>query len=146
MRNVLNSIVTRNYAAVSADTLSSELGILSKSKPRLITSPTWRIVPPGTNGGVTAAGLLAGAFGAFTVALTSALLLPFCGDDWPLSERAQWVIGVTIWGTFGSLLDSFLGGLLQASIVDKRTGKIIEGSGGRKVILCREYQSNMKKN
>ncbi|KAL4885148.1 integral membrane protein DUF92-domain-containing protein [Aspergillus karnatakaensis] len=128
--------IIANYAAVAADTYSSELGILSKSKPRLITSLTLREVPPGTNGGVTAAGLLAGALGAFTVALTSAILLPFCGGfSNTLSERAVLIVATTIWGTLGSLVDSLLGGLLQASIVDKRSGKIVEGQGGQKVLL-----------
>ena len=36
-------------------------------------------------------------------------------------------------GTFGSLLDSALGGWLQASVVDVRTGKVVEGAGGQKV-------------
>ncbi|KAL5332269.1 integral membrane protein DUF92-domain-containing protein [Aspergillus crustosus] len=125
-----------NYAAVAADTFSSELGILSKSKPRLITSLTLRVVPPGTNGGVTGTGILAGAFGAFTVALTSALLLPYCGGfSNTLSDRVMLVLATTIWGTLGSLLDSLLGGLLQASVVDKRSGKIVEGTGGQKVLL-----------
>lgn len=123
-----------NYAAVAADTFSSELGILSKSKPRLITSPTLRVVPPGTNGGVTAAGLLAGVFGAFTVALASAVLLPFCAES-SLVDRVYWTFAFTGWGTLGSVLDSVLGGLLQASVVDKRTGKVVEGEGGKKVLV-----------
>ncbi|KAH8429616.1 DUF92 domain-containing protein [Aspergillus melleus] len=131
--------IVANYAAVAADTFSSELGILSKSKPRLITSPTLRVVPPGTNGGVTGTGLLAGALGAFTVAATSAWLLPFCssGDasGLDLISRAQWILGFTAWGTLGSVLDSFLGGMLQASVVDKRTGKVVEGTGGKKVLI-----------
>jgi uncharacterized protein (TIGR00297 family) len=128
--------VVRNYAAVAADTFSSELGILSKSKPRLITSPTLRVVPPGTNGGVTATGLLAGVLGAFTIAVTSAILIPFCSGDasGPVS-RVQWILAVTAWGTLGSVLDSILGGLLQASVVDKRSGKIVEGTGGGKVCV-----------
>lgn len=40
---------------------------------------------------------------------------------------------MTLWGALGSVLDSVLGGLLQASVVDKRSGKVVEGSGGRKV-------------
>ena len=68
-----------HYAAVAADTYSSELGILSKSKPRLIT--TLNTVPPGTNGGVTAAGVLAGALGAFTIGITS-----FLGVTFPIFE------------------------------------------------------------
>ena len=143
-----------NYAAVSADTFSSELGILSKSKPRLLTSWNFRQVPPGTNGGVTLAGTLAGFAGAFVIALTSVILLPFCSDDttirgklfgnnsgfeagsgWGWQEKIFWVVAVTIWGGLGSVLDSALGGLLQASVVDGRTGKVIEGTGGKKVSL-----------
>ncbi|KKZ65460.1 pyruvate formate lyase activating enzyme [[Emmonsia] crescens] len=141
--------IVANYAVVAADTFSSELGILSKSQPRLITSLTFRTVPPGTNGGVTLAGLLAGALGAFIIGVTS-LILPFCpvnsevgltksgfegGEAWGWREKAFWIVAVTIWGTLGSVLDSILGGLLQASIVDKRTGKIVEGAGGRKVLV-----------
>ncbi|KAI1932071.1 hypothetical protein LOZ65_000885 [Ophidiomyces ophidiicola] len=139
-----------NYAAVAADTYSSELGILSNSSPRLITSLRLRKVPRGTNGGVTLIGLVAGALGASTIAITSLLLLSFCplgplpgfsttgldgGRAWGAREKSLWVLAVTIWGTLGSLLDSILGGMLQATVVDKRTGKVIEGVGGRKVLV-----------
>ncbi|KAI9848051.1 MAG: hypothetical protein M1837_001153 [Sclerophora amabilis] len=140
--------IVANYAAVAADTFSSELGILSKTNPRLITSPTLRKVPPGTNGGVTAFGILAGFLGAFTIGVTSAVLLPFCTESstsifgkahgtsaWTFKTRIAWILAVTVWGALGSLLDSFLGGWLQASVVDTRTGKVIEGSGGKKVLL-----------
>ncbi len=126
-----------NYAAVAADTFASELGILSKSRPRLVTSRTLREVPPGTNGGVTLFGTLAGFLGSFLVAFTSALFLPFCrntrhGSMGP-QQLAIWVGLMTVWGGLGSLLDSFLGGWLQASVVDVRSGKVVEGPGGRKV-------------
>lgn len=91
-----------------------------------------REVPPGTNGGVTATGLGAGLLGSFIVSATSAAVLPFCASA-GLKDRFLWTIAMTIWGALGSVLDSVLGGLLQASVVDKRTGKVVEGSGGRKV-------------
>lgn len=143
-----------NYAAVAADTFSSELGILSNSKPRLLTSWNFREVPPGTNGGITFIGTMAGFLGAFTIATTSAVLLPFCvvgltsrtgklfgdnqpglegGSGWGWQEKLLWVLAVTLWGGLGSLVDSALGGFFQASVIDARTGKVIEGTGGKKV-------------
>lgn len=139
---------------MAADTFSSELGILSNTKPRLLTSWKFRQVPPGTNGGVTLAGTLAGFAGAFMIALTSVILIPFCaadttvqgkvfgskfgfegGSGWGWQEKILWVVAVTIWGGLGSVLDSALGGWFQASVVDGRTGKVVEGSGGQKVSL-----------
>ena len=97
---------------------------------------------------------MAGFLGAFTIAVTSTILLPFCvvgltsktgklfgdnqpglegGSGWGLKEKALWIITITVWGGLGSVLDSALGGWFQASVVDARTGKIIEGRGGKKV-------------
>jgi uncharacterized membrane protein len=121
----------RNYAAVTADTLSSELGILSRRGPRLIT--TLQPCPPGTNGGVSGTGLLAGAAGAAVIAVVSVLLLPFCG--WTLAEKARFVGFITAVGTAGSVLDSLLGAVLQESVVDVRSGKVVEAPGGGKVLV-----------
>ena len=54
-------------ATVTADTWATEIGILSLRPPRLITS--WRIVEPGTSGGVTAYGLFASGAGALMIGL-----------------------------------------------------------------------------
>lgn len=134
---------SRNYAAVAADTFSSELGILSKSKPRLITAP-WRIVPPGTNGGVTAAGLGAGLLGAFLLSVTSTIFLPFC-KDWSLSEKTSYTLAMTVAGFSGTLLDSLLGALFQASVIDVHSGKVVEGEGGRKVLVRSSHPLHLSK-
>lgn len=118
---------------MAADTFSSELGILSKTKPFLITAP-WRTVPPGTNGGVTTTGLAAGMYGSFGISLIAMFLLPFCAD-WNSHESLRFAIVMTGAGIAGTILDSLLGALFQASVVDTQSGKIIEGEGGRKVLV-----------
>ncbi|KXJ91142.1 integral membrane protein DUF92-domain-containing protein [Microdochium bolleyi] len=139
--------IIANYAAVAADTFSSELGILSRSQPRLITSWSLRKVPRGTNGGVTAWGLLAGLLGSVIVVTASALFLPVCGSSlssspgggsgsgWTVGEKATLIGGLAVWGALGSVLDSLLGGWFQRSVRDARTGKIVEGEGGVRVLV-----------
>ncbi|KAF1817002.1 hypothetical protein P152DRAFT_5779 [Eremomyces bilateralis CBS 781.70] len=204
--------IVANYAAVAADTFSSELGILANAGPRLVTRP-WKTVPKGTNGGVTGLGLVAGLLGSSIVTFTATLLLQFCGgndfvsllpmeylqrplkhfgssgasaskasippsvngESKPLFTKIfdtlsnprvsllKYVRGVSsslqgstiqremsasLWdarkvlgffgvmlfmGLFGSILDSILGAVLQASVVDSRSGKVVEGKGGAKV-------------
>ncbi|KAF2667291.1 hypothetical protein BT63DRAFT_456593 [Microthyrium microscopicum] len=134
IEDVLVFGIIGNYAAVASDTFSSELGILSKSNPRLITAP-WRVVPPGTNGGVSATGLQAGLLGSFLISTVAVVMMPLCAG-WTLQSKVNLVVGLTAVGLGGSLLDSLLGAALQASVVDVRTGKVIEGDGGYKVLVA----------
>ncbi|KAI1875245.1 hypothetical protein JX265_004303 [Neoarthrinium moseri] len=146
--------IIANYAAVCADTFSSELGILSKSSPRLITSLNLRKVPPGTNGGVTLWGLVAGFFGSMVIVTTSLLFLPLCsdltkgklagGEAWTVSQKGTLAWGLVTWGALGSLLDSFLGGWLQRSVRDVRSGKIVEGEGGLRVLVSTDGNPNSR--
>ncbi|KAJ4990015.1 Transmembrane protein 19 [Stagonosporopsis vannaccii] len=135
--------IVANYAAVAADTFSSELGILSKTKPFLITAP-WRTVPPGTNGGVTTTGLAAGMYGSLGISLVAWFLLPFC-KEWESRESMRFAISITFAGIAGTLLDSLLGALCQASVVDVQSGRIIEGEGGRKVLIHSKTPLHLKK-
>lgn len=142
--------IVANYAAVAADTFSSELGILSKSQPRLITSFNLRKVPPGTNGGVTAYGLMAGFLGSLIIVATSMAMIPFCPPKlasgardplgWNLMSRNRFAFAMAILGALGSVLDSFLGGWLQQSVVDTRTGRVVEGEGGKRVLVSKAGQ------
>ncbi|GAB7343176.1 hypothetical protein MBLNU457_1246t1 [Dothideomycetes sp. NU457] len=113
-----------NYAAAAADTLSSELGILSRSAPFLITQP-WRRVARGTNGGVTVFGLGAGALGGAVIAAAVGLF----------ERDARLAAGVLIAGICGTVLDSVLGALVQVTVEDKNSGRVIEGANGRRVIV-----------
>lgn len=90
-------------AAANADTWATELGVLSRSAPRLIT--TFKPVAPGTSGGVSLAGTAAATAGAALVGATGALGNP------ALWRLLPWL---ALAGLAGSLLDSLLGATLQA--------------------------------
>ncbi len=82
--------IHRHMACCLGDTFASEIGILSKSTPRLVT--TWRKVPPGTNGGMTLLGTLASACGGALIgaALGFELFLEggtcLTAHDWEFSD------------------------------------------------------------
>jgi uncharacterized protein (TIGR00297 family) len=87
--------------AANADTWATELGVLSRSPPRLVT--TLRPVAPGTSGAVSGVGMLAATAGAAFVGLAAAL----AGARWSL---VPWLI---LAGVAGSLVDSLLGATVQ---------------------------------
>jgi uncharacterized protein (TIGR00297 family) len=96
---------TGALAAAAADTWATELGLLARQPPRLIT--TLRSVAPGTSGGITPEGLLASVGGAVVVGATAAAL----------SGDRRLVRGAVLSGMAGALVDSLLGATLQAVYV-----------------------------
>jgi uncharacterized protein (TIGR00297 family) len=96
---------TGAMAAVNADTWATELGVLSKRAPRLISSG--RRVEIGTSGGVSLAGYLAALAAAALIGLTAALFSP------SLPFLIVVIVSV-LGGLAGSTLDSLLGATLQA--------------------------------
>jgi len=90
-------------ATITGDTLSSEIGVLSKRRPILIT--TFEKVPVGTDGGISLLGEAVGILGALTIGI------------------AAWAVGVAslsfaipvavIGGAFGFHIDSVLGAVLE---------------------------------
>ncbi|KAH0279575.1 hypothetical protein KCU91_g1642, partial [Aureobasidium melanogenum] len=124
--------VAASYAAAAADTLSSELGILSPTSPVLITAP-WRSVPRGTNGGVTITGLLAGLAGSVFISTLAYFTLPFSRMAWTGDSKFLFWVVLTIAGFSGTLIDSLLGALVQVTVEDKSTGRVVEGDNGKRV-------------
>ncbi|GAA3401056.1 DUF92 domain-containing protein [Paenibacillus hodogayensis] len=105
-------------AAVNADTWATEIGGLSQSPPRSIT--TGRRVPAGTSGAVSGLGLAASLAGGLFIGVTAWLLLLLVpGQDEPsgISDPGMrlllWAGIGLIGGTVGSLTDSLLGATVQ---------------------------------
>lgn len=108
--------VMASFACCNGDTWASELGVLSKSDPTLIT--TWERVPRGTNGGVSPWGLfvsfLGGTFiGAFYYLAT----ILFVDSESLQNSPSQFPIILLggIAGLIGSVIDSLLGATCQFS-------------------------------
>lgn len=90
-----------SMAAVNADTWGTELGVLSSSNPRLITSG--REVEKGASGGVTFLGYLASVGGALIIGLFAVLFTP----------GALVVVVAVLGGLTGATVDSILGATVQ---------------------------------
>jgi hypothetical protein len=92
---------------------------------------------------------MAGLLGSLIIVTASMALIPFCVpgaggiSGWTFRQRQRFTFAMTLWGALGSVLDSFLGGWLQQSVVDTRTGRIVEGEGGRKVLVSRAGPNSM---
>jgi uncharacterized protein (TIGR00297 family) len=89
-------------AEAAADTVSSEVGQVLGGSPRMIT--TLRQVEPGTDGGITIAGTVAGMVAAGLVAFAGYLAFHMRVSD----MLASWTGGV-----FGLFFDSLLGSTLE---------------------------------
>ncbi|KAK9525957.1 hypothetical protein VZT92_016622 [Zoarces viviparus] len=123
-------------ACSSGDTWASEVGpVLSQSQPRLIT--TWKEVPAGTNGGVTAVGLVASFLGGLVVGVAYYVTQLLLVDDLNL-VNPQWPIMVYggVAGLLGSMLDSFLGAHMQYSGFDSSIGKVVSYQSATTRRIC----------
>ena len=103
-------------AASLADSMASELGVLSKRQPRDIL--TLKPVSPGLSGGVTALGFGMSAFGAALVALVYAL--PRGGPGFAS------FVDVTCAGFFAAVCDSALGSGVQVKYRCPACGALTE--------------------
>ncbi|PPQ67606.1 hypothetical protein CVT26_006816 [Gymnopilus dilepis] len=109
-----------HFACCLGDTLASELGILSRSRPRLVT--TFRAVPPGTNGAIslggTVASIVGGGLVGMMVGLTLILENTRCSESW--GSIAFETVG---WGLCGGGLGSYIDSLLGATVQQTRYSK-----------------------
>ncbi|MFH1391498.1 MAG: DUF92 domain-containing protein [Candidatus Diapherotrites archaeon] len=87
-------------SAALADTVSSEIGMLSKKNPVLITS--FKKVEKGTDGGITLLGTIAGIIAAALIGLLFYFTISPNG-----------ALAIVIAGILGTIIDSLLGATLE---------------------------------
>ncbi len=91
-------------AASTADTLATEIGLLSPTPPRLIT--TGQVVARGRSGGITRLGTITGIAGAVVVGTLGLVFLPRLSRPGLLPVAAGGIVGL--------FADSLLGATVQA--------------------------------
>ena len=133
-------------AAANADTWATELGVLSRTPPRLITRLS-QAVETGTSGGITAIGSLAAVAGALLIGLSNLVIAQVAaalsGNDPAagtvfynailpgLPRMAALLFATLAGGLTGVLLDSTLGATVQAMYYSERRRKVTEKSRER---------------
>jgi uncharacterized protein (TIGR00297 family) len=117
--------IVSHHATCLSDTLASELGILARSSPVLVTQP-WRKVPPGTNGGITLMGCFWSTMGGFLIGLSTVVLDSISGIL-PI-HSIQMIAFSTCCGLVGSLVDSILGATIQQSYWDPETKLVYQSN------------------
>jgi uncharacterized protein (TIGR00297 family) len=123
--------VAAALAAATADTWASEVGSLSRHRPRSIV--TFRYLPTGTSGGVTLLGTLASLGASCSVALIYLVGTP--GSPWAAAGI------VALAGFVGSVVDSLLGATVQAQYEDSR-GERTEKKRGNRLIRGLPFVTN----
>ncbi len=129
-------------ATVNADTWATELGVLSRKPPRLIT--TGKPVDVGTSGGVSTMGTLATLAGGGLIGLSAAIFLGIetvirqtsnvnLPTPYSLLPTPTLLLVGALSGLAGSLCDSLLGATVQAiyysPVRQKETEKVIDPDG-----------------
>lgn len=122
-------------AAATSDTWGTEIGRLSRTTPRMVTS--WKTVAPGTSGAVTPFGTLGSFGGALLIGLVAVLGTRLTWMETGLSAT-ELVAIVTVAGFAGSLIDSLLGATVQAryqcAVCGVETERLIHVCGSRTVL------------
>jgi uncharacterized membrane protein len=101
-------------AAANADTWATEIGVLSRQKPRLVTDG--RPVPAGTPGAVSILGLVSAGGAAWLVGFTALAFYYMIAliDERTWERSLLWLpIAALLGGLVGAVVDSFLGAVAQ---------------------------------
>jgi len=106
-----------------ADTWASEIGILNKGKT--ISIINFKTVKKGESGGISTLGTTMSLAGAALIAITF-ILIQALSSNASQSFIIIGLIGITVTGFIGCMIDSLLGATVQARHIDSKTNKITE--------------------
>ncbi|MFD2213961.1 DUF92 domain-containing protein [Metabacillus endolithicus] len=104
-----------SLAAANSDTWASEIGTLSKGRPRMLFS--LKKVERGTSGAVSLLGSFAGLVGSFFISIMSGFLFSLSILD---------VLVMTLFGFLGNIFDTVLGQTVQIKYKCKVCQKVTE--------------------
>lgn len=107
-------------ASAFSDTAATEVGLLYPRYPRLITRPRTR-VPPGTSGGVTPLGFIAGILASMSISVVGIPGAVLLGMSIP-----RLAIVTAISGFTGSVIDSLMGATVQGRYRCSSCGRVVE--------------------
>jgi len=123
-------------SAAASDTVATELGLLNKAPPRLITDLR-KSVSPGTSGGVSPMGMVGTLLASALIGVVAAALGVASG------LAAPYVVAVTVsGGVIGSLADSVAGATFQ-----RKSFCVVCGKPSENLVHCGEptvYSSGVK--
>ncbi len=105
-------------SSMMADTTSTEIGMLSPEKPRLIYNPR-KTVEVGVSGGVTLLGTVTGILSTLAFALVGYLIIRE-------AVLIRYLLAIVLAGSIGNISDSFFGAIIQAKYMCIECGKIVE--------------------
>jgi uncharacterized protein (TIGR00297 family) len=122
---LLTLAIVASVSQAIGDTWASEIGsVFGSSSPLLIT--TLQRVPAGTNGGVSAVGIVASIVGGASVGLVYVLAASALGGE---PSFIAWLTIGAVCGFVGSMIDSLLGATLQLSMFDAKKRRVVSTRG-----------------
>ncbi len=131
-RSMSGVVFLSALAVAGADTLASEIGVLSR---RTVLITTFRPVPPGTNGGVSwlgeGAALTASVYTALIGTVVLAYLAPAIGLVATMPATTAALVIPALVGFAGCQFDSVLGATLEhRGWLDKKTVNLVATTAG----------------
>lgn len=104
-----------SVATSNADSWASEIGVLSTSKPVLITN--FKKCKPGISGGITLLGTFSGVLGSIFIALIAVIIHDISDLN---INKTQLFLLISLSGIFGFILDSILGATIQIVYINEQ--------------------------